>query len=717
MLRTLRLVWLPLGSLLCIILAVAAVFPAVSFAEGQRYWWSGSVSLELHHESTYTSHHDGTSQTTTSDWRVAGQLDTPAVHPRNPNGTYPHSIFTASSLTGSASAPTVARADGSGSWCGWRTTAERLADPTFVDVVLERYSSGNDPGNPPAFVPSSFHGAAPQLGWPGTHTSGCSEPTTTAFEGALTSWDMFTCNKPYGDNGVEHGRAILPHPVANPDGSLTLRGTSTLTCDGSTSGDTTVKGTQTYVVDLIGWPHPPGPPPDSHTLTVVVNRPSFGSVVGTGGSISCGQGNSTCSAAFPTGTAVRLGALTSEAGTFDSWSGCDEATGTSCLLTLNSDRTVHVSFRYDFVGQWEPPPEGLFDAGRKAEIAGNGAKSALTGATGCGLSAAGIAAAPQGGVVLAGAGGVATRWQALVTKAMEETVGNCAQGLAGTVYNGFLLKIDPPDPAWRSVALAERFPRAKTPRCSRLGKACRRITLALRKRFDADARVLELQEALAVSANRYGNAVNAGDKQIQAQHQAAMRATSGLLADAYATRNRASVSLARAIRAAGIRRVIIPKAVVARSLREARKPRAVPKAVVARLLRKHLITHPREVTADLRAIAARRPAPINVLAELTRPVATAQMRAAAAELSMADVARLLEGVLRDTAAPADVRAAYAAHLGAALRCDDGSASALAALKAAATGRNGLQGEAKLLLAAAISEVATHDLRQDESCGG
>lgn len=709
---------IPCGWFLALTLVAAMFAPPVASAEHEpeRYWWSGSMSIEIHREDTRTNDYDGTSVTTTTDWSISGQLESPEPHPRQAwagDSGHTTSVFTASSVTGSIYSPSSRISEGTYS-CSSHTQANGVGTPPYVDVLLELHAYG-DPANPPALIAPAYDPSdelSRALGFDGVSTSQCpgGEPNTSEYDGGIASYDLLECQQP-GD-AISSVPALLPEPVMNADGTVTISGSSHMNCSGPINDGERV-GRQTYTVDLTGTPYPPRPP-DPRALTVVVHGTHHGKVVGAQ-TISCGLGDDRCSAALTKGSEVRLAALTGDAGRFIEWSGCDEATGQSCLLTLDSDRTVHAWFGYDFVGQWEPPADGLFDLDRKAEIAGNGAKSAFTGATGCGLSAGALATVPLGGgLIVAGAGGVATRWSALMQKAVEETVGNCATGLAGTIFNGVLLKIDPPDPDWRRVALADRFPRAKAPRC-RLGKACAAVTRALRKRLAADARVLELQEALAVTANRYGNAVNANDEQIQAQHQATMRATSGLLADAYTTRNRSSAALARALRAAGIRSVTIPKNVVAKSLRAARRPRAVPKAVVARLLRKHLIVHKREVAVALRTSARGRAKKIDVLQALKRPVATRQMRAAAGELTLADVARLLEAILRDNDTPKEVRERYTGQLDLALRCDDGSRTALRALTVAITGRNGLPGEAGLLLAAAVREVATHDLRRDEAC--
>ena len=508
----------------------------------------------------------------------------------------------------------------------------------------------------------------------------------------------------------------LPAREVLGDGRLRFEGAVQMACDpfaGESASELLVS------VALVGTPVLDAPAEPvitvDHDLLVEVRGTQYGSVVGGGGVLACGMGGVACAARVPGGSPVRLAALPGPAGSFLFWEGCDEVAAQSCIVTMGGPRTVRAWFGYDFMGQSELPPDGLFDPDRKAEIADNGAAAARNGAVGCALSAALIGAGGSSGVLVTGAAGVASRWQALVQKVFEETVGNCVTGFAGTVFNGVLLKVDPPDPAWRQVALAERFPRARVRGCGR--RACAALTRARRALVSAEARVAELSEALAVAANRYGNAANAHDRGTQALHQATMRATSGLLAGAYAGRNRAASSLARAIRATGVRSVTVPERVVARALRARSAGRAVSKAAVERLLRKHLITHAREIPALLQSVAPRQPAPIDVLATLERPLPTAQMRAAAAELTIGDVGRLLNAAARDSgASPAD-RTPYDAQLNLTLRCDGGTGQALRQLAAVVSRAGGLNGEARRLVAAAAREVATHDLTRDEVCRG
>lgn len=505
----------------------------------------------------------------------------------------------------------------------------------------------------------------------------------------------------------------LPPRVVQGDGSLRFTGAVTLACD-PFAGESSRSVTMT--VDLTGTPVQalPDEQVGRQRLEVVAHGTQYGSVVGTDDAIACGQGAARCAAELVTNSRIRLAALASTAGRHIMWLGCDQVVGQSCLVDMHSSRTVHAWFGYDFVGQWEPPPDGLFDPARKAEIAGNGADAATNGAVGCGLSAALIGTAGGSSVIVAGTAGAATRFGALAEKAFEETVGNCVTGIAGTIFNGVLLKIDPPDPQWDRASLPERFPVRRVSRC-RLPRGCPAFVKARTAYVAADARVLELQESIAVAANRYGNAVNRRAPQVQALHQATMRAASGQLAEDYDRRSAASAALATALQAAGLRRITIPRRVVARAQRAQASRRKMPKATVARLLRKHLIERADEVAPTLKALTPKKAKSIDVLRLLRRPVRTTQLRAAAAALTLADVARLTESVPRDTGVPQPVADRLAAQVALALRCEPDASAALRDLASLAQTIDGLNSEGRLILASAATQVAGHDLSRDPTC--
>ncbi len=475
---------------------------------------------------------------------------------------------------------------GEGGWC---VSTSNLVPPDPATEAVPLYVDWGRPrtdGLPPVprLIPGKLESSFPRHSFQCLAYNGGELMRYESFlDGIYGLSDAFACTEPdYGISYDDIPFAIglylsppLPGRQVLPDGTIRFTGTVTPVCTlESTGGPTQLSMT----VDLTGTPTPdPSVIVASQGLEVVVHGTQYGSVVGAGGAIACGQGGVACATSVPGGTAVRLAALESEAGLHQLWLGCDDALGQSCLLTVHGPRVVHAWFGYDFVGQWEPPPDGLFDPARKAEIASNGADAAFDGAVGCGLTAALIGTASGSSVIVAGTAGAATRFNALVRQAFEETVGNCATGLAGTIFNGLLLKIDPPDPQWRQLALAERFPRAVVKPCRPRSARCAAVDRARRDLVDANARLLELQEALAVAANRYGNAVTAKDLPTQALHQATMRATSRLLADASARRNLRARLLVARLRALGVRSATLSKAAAAGALRaRAGRPRGRP---------------------------------------------------------------------------------------------------------------------------------------------
>jgi hypothetical protein len=407
----------------------------------------------------------------------------------------------------------------------------------------------------------------------------------------------------------------------------------------------------------------------------------YGAIANAGLGIACGMGSGQCSSRVRRGTTVFLAARQAPAGLFLGWQGCDAVQGQQCQVTMNGARDVRAIFVYDFVGQAEPPTNGLFSLDRKAEIAEEGAKFAGEGAQACALTAAliggTIVTAP---VVVIGA---MTEGQALLAKLLEDSFGDCVEGLGGTIFNGLLLKIDPPDPAWRDLALAEPLPRTAASRCG-VRRNCKRVAQARRSLSAANRAVAERQEALAVAANRFGNAVTAQDRQKQALHAISMRVLSGMLADALDARNVQAKRLLQQLRKAGVRSITIPKRAMAKALRAQARGKGIPKAVIARLLRKHLVTSRKAAIADIKQQArGTKPHALDLMAALRRPAVSAAMRRDAASLTIADLV-LLTNALQAQSSIAPAGAARQQDLVAeALRCQPSAPSTLQILAAEA----------------------------------
>ncbi len=625
------------------LLALAAVAPVAGAAD-PTYAWSGTLTVERVQENPYMRQHI----------RMTGELVTPYPHPRHGNAGY--SIYRPTVQTYTFRGTGGGGVDGMGNPCvSTQTLLTNGPTVNEVDLLVE-WGRTTAAGTPEVPLVSIWEGSA-SLWLTANQTDSCipefNHPSADVFpsvQGALQCLTGVPSSQP---GQVTAAYAPLPAREVLDGGRIRFRGTVAQSCvpppgTPNTPGYTTDDVTLT--VDLLGTPvTPPGP----QSLTVgVAGGTQYGLVADGGGAIACGRTETACAATIPFGQAVRLAALPSPVGTFVGWSGCDQPLGQSCLLTMDGPRTVTARFAYDFGGFWEPPPDGLFSPDRKAEIADDGAKAATEGAVGCAGTAILIGTAGESSVIVAGTAGVATRWQAFALKVFEETIGNCAKGVVGTITNGVLLKVDPPDPQWREIALAEPMPQPRSVRCP-LPRGCGALSAARTRFAAADRRVLELREALAVAANRYGNAVGADDRPAQALHEATSAATSGMLADALQRRTTAGRALAKAIRATGVRSIVIPRAVSAAALARQRAGKGIDRKAVQRLLRRHLIARAGDATAMLRAQAAKaRPAAVDVLASLQRPARIAGLRKAAATLTLGDVAILLEAAHRDHAPPA-----------------------------------------------------------------
>jgi Divergent InlB B-repeat domain len=79
--------------------------------------------------------------------------------------------------------------------------------------------------------------------------------------------------------------------------------------------------------------------PDTPVLTIA--RAGAGSGTVSGGGLTCGA---SCSAPFEKGTAVTLTASPEAGSSFSNWAGCDTATGVTCTVTLNANKTVTATF-------------------------------------------------------------------------------------------------------------------------------------------------------------------------------------------------------------------------------------------------------------------------------------------------------------------------------------------------------------------------------------
>lgn len=609
-------------------------------------------------------------------------------------------------------------------WCRTSWTL-RAADPadTALPVFVEWGRTRSDGS---FAVPRIMTASNLEFGFP-RHRVDCVASAATNWElkqivqddeAPFHLEDAFNCSSEYPyaiPPDVPFGTSdltppALPARTVDASGNLHFAGTVTSPCSFTSVGATS--DSLTLTVDLTGTPvrAPVDIVEVYHPLTVGVNGPQYGSIYGLEGAISCGLGQLLCDTKVLQGSSVRLAALRGEAGTFVMWLGCDRTLGMACFVDMPYGRTVAAWFAYDFMGQWEPPPDGLFDAGRKAEIAASGASFATRGSVGCFSTAAILAS--RGGAAVPEASLAAGLGPAALWKVFQQSVVNCGAGYAMTVYNGVLLKIDPPDPHWQRIALSEPFAVAKVAKCP-LKRGCKAYTKAAKSLAAADARLQELQEAIAVAANRYGNAVNEKSPETQAMHQATMEATSGMLADAYLQRNAASKSLAAAFRSAGIRKLVIPQKLMAASMKRVKAGTGVPKAVIDRMLRRKLIASAKDLPALVGSASPKKAKRVDLVAELARPMPIERLRTEQARLTMADVALIARGVLSEGNLDTNYAVAISEMVSSAMDCGPDAYKDLYALGALA--KRWIPGERGLLLGAAANEVARHKLEADPAC--
>jgi hypothetical protein len=153
----------------------------------------------------------------------------------------------------------------------------------------------------------------------------------------------------------------------------------------------------------------PPPPAGSFTLTVAGTGSGTGTIAGD--TISCGT---VCSESVSIGKSVTLTATAGAGSTFSSWTGCDSASGTTCTMSMTSDKNVSAKF--------EIPKNTL-----TVQRAGSGDGTVTGGNISCGSACSGrivtgtsvaVTAAPAAGSILAGWTGCDTPSGATCTMTM-----------------------------------------------------------------------------------------------------------------------------------------------------------------------------------------------------------------------------------------------------------------------------------------------------------
>lgn len=385
----------------------------------------------------------------------------------------------------------------------------------------------------------------------------------------------------------------------------------------------------TVTVDLMGLPPgvpPPAdqpPPPEEQPKTKDLVRiqlmaskmpPGNGSL--TVGGKTCRGGDQACFIEVERGSEVRVVANADTGSQTLGLYGCDRYAGLACIITATGPRAVSAYFGEDP----EILPPTLLTPDQKIMLADAGADAADEGAMGCALSA-----------LILGTGGAAglAELEAAGEEALNETFGNCVKGITVTAGLGMALKLDPPDPEWRSVGYPEALPAAKTRRC-RLRRGCRQLRQAAKRHRTVTDRQASLIEAAGVAANRYGNAVGAGDATVQHAQRAAFAVLLDLSADLEAARATYGKGLVKALRKLGLRKLVV---------KLPRKPLKPPRAALDRLVRKKLAVDRADALRLVRGVKPKS-RKIDVVKQLRAPADTARARAALAALPAVDLVAL-----------------------------------------------------------------------------
>src|SRR5579885_82668 len=102
--------------------------------------------------------------------------------------------------------------------------------------------------------------------------------------------------------------------------------------------------------------------------TLLVEVSGVGSVTGGGGQIGCGAGQVACYATYVTGSSVTISAAADSGWSFDSWSGCNTQSATTCTVNLDGgDHTVTVSFAPNVA-----PGDSTLTVSAPTDASGNG---------------------------------------------------------------------------------------------------------------------------------------------------------------------------------------------------------------------------------------------------------------------------------------------------------------------------------------------------------
>ena len=102
-----------------------------------------------------------------------------------------------------------------------------------------------------------------------------------------------------------------------------------------------------------------------HTLTLNKSGTGSGTVTSTIQGINCGDD---CNEIYLSGTSITLTAKPLSGATFSSWNGCDSSSGTTCHVTMTSDRNIIANFTQTSVNLMIPNGSEVIPSGSSYEV-------------------------------------------------------------------------------------------------------------------------------------------------------------------------------------------------------------------------------------------------------------------------------------------------------------------------------------------------------------
>jgi hypothetical protein len=361
--------------------------------------------------------------------------------------------------------------------------------------------------------------------------------------------------------------------------------------------------------------------PSQNVVTVSLAGTGAGSVTSIPTGISC---PGTCSHGYARGTMVTLSATPATGSAFAGWSGAGcSGTGT-CTVTISSDQAVTATF--EVIPLWAvPTPAQCGGASRSAvfalfAVARSGAQCSET--TVDESLFAEEAAREDGywchskpnlpGLPVTESSPIAFichLWGLIATSDYDAWASGSAAGSQLPKPRGSRAQVQnaPPATSFAAVFQLQTFAVPTLGKCLRLRRAsCHRLRTAEVKYLDALANVASVSEAVAVTANRFGGAKDAGDRYAEWLQGVAARKYLPLQASAIRGLQQASRRLAARLRRDHLNITLTAKQ-VARGRQQLSRLDGISKSIVTRLERDGLITSRNDLKRIIAALLKKQP--------------------------------------------------------------------------------------------------------------